>query len=80
MCEELNNGVPVPVVEFSLKQRNLKESMIKNKKERLLEESKLVERAKLFAAADSESGLWLQAIPAFTRNTTGFQYVTVAGV
>ena len=61
--DELSGGSERPTAESSLKQRNWDEPICKTKFETLLEESNQVERARLLAAAESESGMWLQAIP-----------------
>ena len=61
MWDELGGGTERPTAESSLKQRTWDESMCKAKFERLLEEPNLVERARLLAAVESESGMLLQA-------------------
>ena len=60
---ELSGGTEHPTVESSLKQRSWDESICISKFETLLKEPKQVERARLLATAESESGMWLQAIP-----------------
>ena len=63
MQYEISGGTERPVSEFNLKQRNWDETKIKNNFERMLKESYQVERARVFAASQSESGMSLQAFP-----------------
>ena len=63
MWDELGGGTERPAAGSSLKQRCWGKPICKAKFETLLEESNQVERTRLQAAAGSESGMWLQAIP-----------------
>ena len=63
LWDELSGGSERPTAESSVKQRSWDEPICKTKFETLLEQSNQVERARLLAAAESETGMWLQAIP-----------------
>ena len=59
---QLSGGAGRPITESSLKQKSCK-PICKAKFETFLKESNYKERVRLLAAAESESGMWLQAIP-----------------
>ena len=61
--DKLSGGTEDPTAKSSLKQRSWDEPICKAKIETLLERSNQVERARLLAADEFESGMWLQAIP-----------------
>ena len=63
MLYDVSVGTQRVTAESNLEQRSYGEHICNTKYETLLEESNQVERARLLAAAESESGMRLQAIP-----------------